>query len=144
MWHCDHEIDAMRYKIFATWILTALKLDLRKPGFCLLSSFSKGKGRGKGKGPKTQVGWSRLPIENLVQRQDLERCPGTPTVWRCLAQWNRPGLSWQSFAPQWRPQQTSAHPVCSWRESLPYLYHLRLEEVKLGAWNSNPGQKGPL
>lgn len=38
----------------------------------------------------------------------------------------------------------SNHPVCSWRESLPYLYYLGLQEVKLGAQNSNPGKNGPL
>lgn len=51
--------------------LTALKLDLRKPGFCLLRTF--GKGEGTGKSPKTQVGWPRLMTETLVQRQDFKK-----------------------------------------------------------------------
>lgn len=134
----------MRYNALATWALTALELDLRKPGFCLLRTL--GKGEGNRKRPQNS-GWlikatNRKPCPETRLWEGL-RTARTPNTRRCLVQWKRPGQSWQSFAPQWRPQPLPAHPVRSRRESLPHLCHLGLGEVKLGAWNSGPGKNGP-
>jgi len=127
--------------MLATWTLTALKLDLRKPGFCLLRTF--GKGEGTGKGPKTQVGWPRLLTENLVQRQDFEKVsahPGHQRLEKVPCSMEEAGTELTKCCSQWRPQQPPAHPVCSWRGSLPHLCHLGFGEVKLGVWKSGPGR----
>ena len=100
-WHCDHEMDSMRWEMFATWALIALKLHLRKPGFCLLRTF--GKGEGNRKRPQNS-GWMTM----ATNRKSCPEtrlwdgvCPSrTPKAWRCLARWKRPGQSWQSFAPR--------------------------------------------